>query len=48
MCRSRLVGMEPEIGYTQLGAQRIAYQVIGDGPIDLVITTGFWGSFDVE
>ena len=40
--------MEPEIGYTQLGAQRIAYQVIGDGPIDLVITTGFWGSFDVE
>jgi pimeloyl-ACP methyl ester carboxylesterase/DNA-binding CsgD family transcriptional regulator len=40
--------MEPVIGYAQLGAQRIAYQVFGDGPIDLVITTGFWGSFDVE
>ena len=40
--------MEPVTGYAQLGAQRIAYQVFGDGPIDLVITTGFWGSFDVE
>ncbi len=40
--------MEPVFGYAQLGAQRIAYQVIGDGPIDLVITAGFWGSFDVE
>jgi class 3 adenylate cyclase/pimeloyl-ACP methyl ester carboxylesterase/DNA-binding CsgD family transcriptional regulator len=40
--------MEPVPGYAQLGAQRIAYQVIGDGPIDLVITAGFWGSFDVE
>ncbi|MCZ6736561.1 MAG: adenylate/guanylate cyclase domain-containing protein [Actinobacteria bacterium] len=40
--------MEPVAGYTQLGDQRIAYHVIGDGPIDLVITAGFWGSFDVE
>ncbi|MCP4223030.1 MAG: adenylate/guanylate cyclase domain-containing protein, partial [Actinomycetia bacterium] len=40
--------MEPVAGYTQLGAQRIAYQVMGDGPIDLVVTAGFWGSFDVE
>ena len=40
--------MEPVAGYAQLGGQRIAYQVIGDGPIDLVITAGFWGSFDVE
>ncbi|MFB3050033.1 MAG: alpha/beta fold hydrolase [Acidimicrobiia bacterium] len=40
--------MEPVTGYAQLGAQRIAYQVFGDGPIDLVITAGFWGSFDVE
>ena len=39
--------MEPVTGYAQLGAQRIAYQVFGDGPIDLVVTTGFWGSFDV-
>ena len=40
--------MEPVAGYTQLGDQRIAYHVIGDGPIDLVITAGFWGSFEVE
>ena len=40
--------MEPLTGYAQIGSQRIAYQVFGDGPIDLVITTGFWGSFDVE
>ena len=42
------IGMEPIAGYAQLGEQRIAYQLIGDGPIDLVITAGFWGSFDVE
>lgn len=42
------IGMEPIAGYAQLGEQRIAYQLIGDGPIDLVITVGFWGSFDVE
>ncbi|MFQ5966255.1 MAG: adenylate/guanylate cyclase domain-containing protein [Acidimicrobiia bacterium] len=40
--------MEPTTGYAQLDDQRIAYQVIGDGPIDIVLTTGFWGSFDVE
>jgi hypothetical protein len=40
--------MEPVAGYTQLGEQRIAYQVIGDGPVDLVVTAGFWGSFDIE
>lgn len=40
--------MEPVAGYAQLGEQRIAYQIIGDGPIDLVITAGFWSSFDVE
>ncbi len=40
--------MEPVAGYAKLDEQRIAFQVIGDGPIDLVITAGFWGSFDVE
>jgi len=44
----RLVVMEPVAGYTQLGEQRIAFQVIGDGPVDLLVTAGFWGSFDVE
>ena len=40
--------MEPVSGYAHLGSQRIAYQVFGDGPVDLLITAGFWGSFDVE
>jgi class 3 adenylate cyclase len=40
--------VEPTTGYAQLGDQRIAYQVIGDAAIDLVVTTGFYGSFDVE
>ncbi len=40
--------MEPTTGYARLGDQRIAYQVIGDGPIDILFTAGFFGSFDVE
>ena len=40
--------MEPVAGYAPLGEQRVAYQVVGDGPVDLVINAGFWGSFDVE
>ena len=40
--------MEPTIGYALLGDQRVAYQIIGDGPIDVVFTIGFGGSFDVE
>lgn len=40
--------MEPTTGYATLGDDRIAYQVIGDGPIDVVYTSGFFGSFDVE
>lgn len=40
--------MEPVADYAPLGEQRVAYQVVGDGPVDLVINAGFWGSFDVE
>ena len=40
--------MEPTHGYAHLGDERIAYQVIGDGPVDIVLTTGFWGAFDAE
>jgi class 3 adenylate cyclase len=40
--------MEPTTGYARLGNDRIAYQVIGDGPVDIVLTTGTWGAFDVE
>jgi class 3 adenylate cyclase len=35
-------------GYAQLGDDRVAYQVIGDGPVDVVLTVGWWGSFDIE
>ncbi len=44
----RLEPLEPVTGYTTLDDQRIAYQIIGDAPIDVVFTAGFWGSFDVE
>jgi class 3 adenylate cyclase len=40
--------LEPLTGYADLEDQRIAYQVIGDGPVDIVYTAGFWGSFDIE
>jgi class 3 adenylate cyclase len=39
--------MEATTGYVRLGEDRIAYQVVGGGPIDLVITPGSFLSFDV-
>lgn len=43
-----VTGVEPQSGYAELGDQRIAFQVVGDGPIDLISTMGFIGSIDVE
>ena len=40
--------MEPTTGYAELGDERIAYQIIGDGPVDLVVTAGWWSPFDIE
>lgn len=40
--------MEPTTGYAALGDERIAYQIIGDGPIDLVVTAGWYSPFDAE
>lgn len=40
--------MEPTSGYAQLGEDRIAYQVIGDGSVDIVLTTGWFSAVDVE
>ncbi len=37
----------PETRYT-LGEDRVAYQLVGDGPLDLVFTGGQWGNLDVE
>jgi class 3 adenylate cyclase len=36
----------PETNYVRLGEDRIAYQVFGQGPPDLVVTTGTVGSID--
>jgi class 3 adenylate cyclase len=36
----------PETRYARLGTQRIAYQVLGDGPLDVVFCTGVASSVD--
>ncbi|MDM0001860.1 adenylate/guanylate cyclase domain-containing protein [Variovorax sp. J22P240] len=38
----------PETRYAKVGDDRVAYQVLGDGPRDLVFTTGWWASLDLE
>lgn len=40
--------MEPTIGYARLGAERIAYEIVGSGPTDLVISNGSFGAFDID
>src|SRR5438067_9218441 len=40
--------MERVTGYARLGSQRVAYEVVGAGPIDLVLTAGSWGAFDTD
>jgi hypothetical protein len=40
--------MELTTGYASIDDQRVAYSALGDGPIDVIFTMGFWGSFDVE
>ncbi len=40
--------MEPTTGYASIADQGVAYSVLGDAPIDVIFTFGFWGSFDVE
>src|SRR5438445_8301599 len=40
--------MERAIGYAPLGSERIAYEVVGSGPVDLVLTTGSFSAFDVD
>lgn len=39
---------QPETLYTKVGNDHVAYQVLGDGPIDLVTTMGQWGHLDLE
>jgi pimeloyl-ACP methyl ester carboxylesterase len=39
---------QPETRYTTVGNDRIAYQVIGQGPRDIIATAGQWGHLDLE
>ena len=38
----------PETRFARIGDDRVAYQVLGDGPRDLVFSTGQWGHVDVD
>ncbi|MGH8529594.1 MAG: alpha/beta fold hydrolase [Nevskiales bacterium] len=40
--------IQPETRYTTVGDDRVAYQVLGEGPLDLVVTQGRWGHLDLE
>jgi class 3 adenylate cyclase len=39
---------QPETRYTTVGNDRVAYQVFGEGPRDLVYTTGLFGHVDMQ
>ena len=39
--------MEREVQYASNGDVHIAYQIVGDGPLDLVYTPGIWSNLDV-
>jgi len=39
--------METPIQYARNGDVHVAYQVLGDGPIDLVYTSGIWSNLEV-
>jgi len=40
--------VEPEILYARLGNDRIAYQVLGEGPVDLVASLGIFAALDAQ
>lgn len=39
--------MEPQTKFASVGNERVAYQVLGDGPRDLLHTIGLWSQVDV-
>ena len=41
-------GMQAEIQYARSGDVNIAYQVVGDGPIDLVLVSGFVSHLELD
>src|SRR6266511_5790191 len=44
---TNLNDMDRRVHYTRNGDVRIAFQVVGDGPIDMVYTAGIWSNLDV-
>ena len=40
-------GSRPETKYARIGDDRIAYQILGNGPIDIVYTNGSFSAIDV-
>ena len=40
--------MVPDTHYTRSGDKRIAYQVVGDGPMDLVFVPGFVSNLELS
>lgn len=40
--------IQPETQFTNVGNDRVAYQVLGAGPRDLLLTWGFWSHLDIE
>src|SRR6266568_4781032 len=40
--------MQPETRYALVGRERVAYQVVGEGAIDLVFTSGSYANVDLE
>lgn len=40
--------IHPETRYTNVGRDRVAYQVVGEGTRDIVYTSGFWNHLDIE
>src|SRR5215470_14144164 len=40
--------MEPDTRYTKSGDVNIAYQVVGDAPLDLVVVPGFISQLDLQ
>ncbi|HEX9351328.1 MAG TPA: adenylate/guanylate cyclase domain-containing protein [Gaiellaceae bacterium] len=40
--------MRPETRYAKTGDIHIAYQVFGDGPVDMVLAAEFWHSIEVQ
>jgi class 3 adenylate cyclase len=45
--RRMISGMQPEVRYARSGDVSIAYQVVGDGPFDVVFVPGFVSNVDL-